>query len=411
MLSVNKPQKAKMVVFSTQSRPNRWASRNRNDGCCSVLKAAIVISGCVLILKTFSSDDHGGDSVFRSLDAVGVLQAVENSGTEMIQSIYEATQGVADTGTSASTVNYENGYPLGIPLGEAQALPSVLDEVPVERGIYGGKGDKVHLGGFTAYDGEGVSTTLWKHLVSHYGIKSLMDVGCGKGVSTLWFETHGVDVLCVEGSHDAVQQTLLPHPETQVVEHDYSRGPYWPAKTYDAVWSVEFLEHVSRNFQYNYIQTFRKSAVIFASHSQWGGWHHTEVHDDEWWINKFESFGFKYSEGLTQQVRKIARKESSARNVIGPDGKPSNAQHIWLNMQVFVNPVVASLPQHAHLFAEHGCYEGRGDGGAILHKECGEGRGGHKESKLPASYYPLDMTPEQDEAWLRIVRQSIAEAK
>ena len=397
-----------MVVFSAQSRSNRGAYRNRDDGRgWSVLKAAIVISGCVLIFKTFSSDNNGGDSVFRSLDAVGVLQAVESSGTEMIQSIYEATQGIADTGT----VIYENGYPLGIPPGEAKALPSILSEETVERGIYGGKGDKVHLGGFTAYDGDGVSPTLWKHMVSHYGIKSLMDVGCGKGVSTLWFETHGVDVLCVEGSHDAVQQTLLPHPESQIIAHDYSRGPYWPAKTYDAVWSVEFLEHVGRNFQYNYIQTFRKSALIFASHSQWGGWHHTEVHDDEWWINKFESFGFKFSQGLTQQVRKIALKEGSGKRIIGPDGKPSNAQHVWLNMQVYVNPVVASLPQHAHLFAEHGCYGGKGDGRAIVHKECGEGKGGNKESKLPASFYPLEMTPEQDEAWLGKVRQSIAEAK
>ncbi len=52
-------------------------------------------------------------------------------------------------------------------------------------------------------------------------------------------------MLCLEGSHDAVTHTYLPDPQKQVVEHDFSRGPYWPAKTYDAVWCVEFLEHVS----------------------------------------------------------------------------------------------------------------------------------------------------------------------
>lgn len=166
--------------------------------------------------------------------------------------------------------------PLSIPKGEAKALPSLRVESPegqVQRGIYGGMGDQKHLGGFTIYDREGVSPAVWKTMVADFGIKSIMDVGCGKGISSLWFHLHGLDTLCVEGSHDAVQKTLLPYPATQVVEHDFSRGPYWPAKTYDAVWSVEFLEHVGRNFQYNYVQTFRKAALIFASHSQWGGWY------------------------------------------------------------------------------------------------------------------------------------------
>ena len=166
--------------------------------------------------------------------------------------------------------------PLGIPQGKAEALPSILVDKKMEQrtGLvqYGGEGDKVHLGGFTAYDGMGVSPAVWKYIVQEMGIKSLMDVGCGKGVSTLWFHLHGVKVLCVEGSHDAVSHTLLPDAASQVVEHDFSRGPYWPEDTYDAVWCVEFLEHVGRNYQYNYIQAFRKAAIIFASHSLWGGW-------------------------------------------------------------------------------------------------------------------------------------------
>jgi hypothetical protein len=164
-------------------------------------------------------------------------------------------------------------FSLGIPPGAAKPLPSIRVETEeVTRGIYGGKGDKKHLGGFTAYDPHGVSPAVWKHMVSHYGVKSLIDVGCGKGISTLWFALHGVEVLCIEGSHDAVQNTLLPDPAKQVVEHDFSRGPYWPGKTYDAVWSVEFLEHVGRNFQHNYITAFRKAALIFVTYSTWGGW-------------------------------------------------------------------------------------------------------------------------------------------
>lgn len=77
------------------------------------------------------------------------------------------------------------------------------------------------------------------------GIHSILDVGCGRGISTSWFIMNGMDTLCVEGSHDAYLNSVLPDKDKQMVEHDFSRGPYWPAKTYDAVWCVEFLEHVS----------------------------------------------------------------------------------------------------------------------------------------------------------------------
>jgi len=374
--------------------PPRLDKETKGNGGI-ILKTAFDLSAGLLLIASASFESEH-DAIYRSLDTVTTTSAV------MVQSHYEsATQ-------SAETSMHYSRSPLDIPPGEAKALPSIrVEKEEVNHGIYGGVGDRKHLGGFTMYDSHGVSPSVWKHMLTHYGIKSVVDVGCGKGVSTLWFETHGADVLCVEGSHDAVTKSLLPDPSTQVVEHDYSRGPYWPAETYDATWSVEFLEHVGRNYQYNYIQTFRKSALIFASHSQWGGWHHVEVHDDDWWINKMESFGFRYSKKLTEEIRDIASLEYRNGNVIGPDGQPCNAQHIWLNMQVFINPAVASLPEHAHLFAEPGCYGGRAKKGWIRRK-CSTGKGEGSESELPASFYPLELTQEQDEAWSQKVVQSIA---
>ena len=79
-------------------------------------------------------------------------------------------------------------------------------------------------------------------MIEQIGVQSVVDVGCGRGTSTLFFEKHGLDVVGVDGSHDAIVNTIMPREK--VVEHDFSRGPWWPGKTYDAVWSVEFLEHV-----------------------------------------------------------------------------------------------------------------------------------------------------------------------
>ena len=274
-----------------------------------------------------------------------------------------------------------------VPEGVAIALPSerISDEEDskVERHIYGGKGDKAHLGGFTAFDPDGVSVSFWKSMVTYLGIKSVLDLGCGRGTSTSWFVTHGLKyVVCAEGSHDAVTQSLLPKipsdhiptgTEYEIVEHDFSRGPWWPSRTVvslgaiillllfnilshvffylilspppllsfkDAVWCVEvsttiisylhrmsrnitstmykhyfslilqFTEHVGRNYQPNYLTAWRKSALIFMTHSYWGGWHHVEVHEDAWWILRMTAMGFVYSDLLTQKMRGVGGMEN-----------------------------------------------------------------------------------------------------
>jgi hypothetical protein len=72
-------------------------------------------------------------------------------------------------------------------------------------------------------------------------------------------------------------------------------------------------------------------------------------------------------------------------------------------MKVFINPMVASLPEHAHLFPEHGCYVGRDQ----PNRPCGTGRGGDLETPLPKEYWPLELTPEMDSEWDTLVKEHI----
>ena len=145
------------------------------------------------------------------------------------------------------------GYPYGlvIPQGSAIALPSIRtsteEENSIKREIYGGQGDKAHLGGFTTFDHMGVSPTLWNHMITNLGVKTLLDVGCGRGISTSYFILHGLEyVVCAEGSHDAVSKSVIPTlsnvpPQTkhEIVEHVFSRGPWWPSRTVDVALCVE----------------------------------------------------------------------------------------------------------------------------------------------------------------------------
>lgn len=301
--------------------------------------------------------------------------------------------------------------PLGLPAGKSQTLPSIRisneEDQKIDRRIdkkrsYGGQGDQAHLGGFTEIDLSGISPASWKWMVQKLNIKSVLDVGCGRGISTAWFVMHGLDALCVEGSHDAYQNSLLPSPETQIVEHDFSRGPWWPEKTYDAVWCVEFLEHVGRNFHQNYLPAFRKAGLIFASHSVWGGWHHVEVHDHTWWIEKMSMYGFIYHHDFSMQVRQLARLEKKG-NIPAPNGETYKPHHIWSTMQVFVNPSVTALPQHAHLLYEPGCYQGR-ENRQLVQREC---ESLENETALPSSFKPLNITSQQDEQWFERIKQKI----
>mmetsp|Transcript_7182 Transcript_7182/g.14152 ORF Transcript_7182/g.14152 Transcript_7182/m.14152 type:complete len:390 (-) Transcript_7182:472-1641(-) len=329
------------------------------------------------------------------------------------------TSSVASASTSTSTSTSTSNTminPLSIQEGQAPNLPSIIvedKELEASRKIYGGKGDGKHLGGFTNIDMHGISPAVWKHAVEKWTVQSVLDVGCGKGTSTSWFYTHGVRTQCVEGSHDAIEQSMVPD-KSLLVEHDFSRGPWWPGQTFDAVWSVEFLEHVNLQFHYNYVSAFRKAAIIMVSSSRWGGWHHVEVHQDPWWIQKYESYGFRYSKELTDEIRRVAKSEKAGNTIFPVNGEPFGAQHIFMSMKVFINPVVAALPEHAHLFGELGCFTDYGK----PNRKCGTpARPGVKksiaaaaiETPLDPSFFPLVLTDAQDQAWYDIVKASIGD--
>jgi len=286
--------------------------------------------------------------------------------------------------------------PLGIPPGQAPNLPSIrltaAEKTTVQRGGYGGKGDAEHLGGFAEFDTGGTSPGVWKYMIEVLGVHSFLDIGCGRGFSTSWFAFHGCRVLCAEGSHDAIERSVLPDPTHQVVEHDFSRGPWWPAQTYDAAWSVEFLEHVGTEFHFNYVTAFRKAALIFVTASSGNGWHHVEVHSREWWIRKYESYGFKYDEALTNTALGIAK--YNKKRYTGPHNVYLDGFYVRVTLMVFVNPVVAALPEHAHLFPELGCFGGKQGTHRPCQKELGESV---PKNKLMT---PLNLTLAMDQEWI-----------
>lgn len=56
-----------------------------------------------------------------------------------------------------------------------------------------------------------------------------------------------------------------------------------------------------------------------------------EVHYADWWIYKFESYGFRYSPELTDLARGLAKSHKTDEM---PNGQNYKAQHIWLHIMV-----------------------------------------------------------------------------
>ena len=98
------------------------------------------------------------------------------------------------------------GSPPNLP-AKAEAASEEMAKVERyrQRESYGGTGDKRHLGGFQTADPYGLTPYVWRDMLEYFGVKTLVDVGCGRGISTSWFYLQGVRVQCVEGSHDAIE--------------------------------------------------------------------------------------------------------------------------------------------------------------------------------------------------------------
>ena len=114
-------------------------------------------------------------------------------------------------------------------------------------------------------------------------------------------------------------------------------------------------------------------------------------------------FGFIYSPKLTEKLRQAAQAETNT--CCAPNGVKLNAQHVWLRAQVFINPAVAALPQHAHLLAEPGCYDQNENG--TVHRVCGESASvvDHTgESVLPERWSALTLTQAQDDSWVAHIK-------
>ena len=133
-------------------------------------------------------------------------------------------------------------------------------------------------------------------------------------------------------------------------------------------------------------------------------WKTVEVHEHEWWVRKYESFGLKYSPELTEQARNWAR--ATKKDYTGPNGEYLDGFYLRVTLKVFINPVVAALPQHIHLFPDEGCVSKVKDENGQrnnVKRPCLEE---YNETPLDPKLEPLKITDEMDDAWSAHIKEN-----
>lgn len=168
--------------------------------------------------------------------------------------------------------------------------------------------NNLHLGG-NIIEGDPATycPTVWKYVIDKYSVKTVMDVGSGRGYALNWFADNGMDAFGIEGLSENVKNSLH-----KTIEHDLTKGKY--VHPVDLVNCIEVVEHIEEQYLDNLLQTLSSGKYLIMSHAvpgQESGWHHVNCKDQEYWITHLSRYGLNYSEEDTFQIRKLAKADKA----------------------------------------------------------------------------------------------------
>ncbi len=163
-----------------------------------------------------------------------------------------------------------------------------------------------HLGGcISGGDPDTYSPKLWDYIIDKYSIKSLVDIGCGEGYSTLYFHNKGVNVLGVDGFQTALDNFQVPG-KSRLVDYQESSALN-EFESFDLCWSCEFVEHVYEEFSHNFLKDFSRAKYLAVTHAVPGqpGYHHVNCREEFYWVDRIEARGFRLDRKETNIMRSL----------------------------------------------------------------------------------------------------------
>lgn len=153
---------------------------------------------------------------------------------------------------------------------------------------------------------------LWTWFVKEKGVQSVIDVGCGSGVSVKFFQSLlGKKVIGIEG--------IKQDHNLSIIQHDYTTGPWVPdlgLLWFDLCWCCETVEHLEEKYLPNLLDTFRRARMIAMTHAEPGqqGYHHVNCQTSDYWKGALAAIGYRFDQMLTTQARLMSSLNASPWN-------------------------------------------------------------------------------------------------
>lgn len=168
-----------------------------------------------------------------------------------------------------------------------------------------------HLGGHQNKTHLDEGTLIF--LKNNYKIKTMLDIGCGPGGMIELARSYGINAQGIDGDPLVERSDIV---KNNITIHDYTKGPSPIDKTFDFVWSCEFVEHVYEEYLPNFMEDFAKGKYILMTFAPLGkkGHHHVNCNTQEYWIDVFDKYGFNFQPEITKSIRETISTMGSVKN-------------------------------------------------------------------------------------------------
>ena len=164
-----------------------------------------------------------------------------------------------------------------------------------------------HLGGnLAAGDSWTYCPGVWDYVINRFGIAAVLDLGCGRGHSSVYFSRAGCHVIAVDGLRDNVVNCLHP-----AVLQDLTQAPV--VAPVDLVHCHEVVEHIEEQYLDNLLDSLLNGRIILMTNGLPGqaGYHHVNLQETQYWIDHLTARGCEYLEDDTQRIRKLASQDGA----------------------------------------------------------------------------------------------------
>lgn len=167
--------------------------------------------------------------------------------------------------------------------------------------------DAPHLGG-NVIEGDPFthSPSVWDYLIQRFALRSVLDLGSGRGYAARWFHRAGMEVIAVEGLRENCEKAVYPTLQT-----DLTRGSV--VCRVDLVHCQEVVEHIEERYLEHLLASLTCGRYIVMTHAVpgQGGHHHVNEQPTEYWIQHLKRHGCEVLVEDSNRIRTLAARDGA----------------------------------------------------------------------------------------------------